>query len=115
MGRILNLGQGLRSDFFASSPIGEEEERGIELQRQIEQNLVRYRRMRGLSQESLARQAGVSLTALQQAESGEAMPSIGFLWKVAPALEVSCLALTGGQTASREIPRRSDGLAKIPA
>lgn len=109
MGKLLNIKQPVRSESSAISSIAEEEERGMQLQRQIGRNLTRCRDMRGLSVDSLAQQSGVDPAALRAAESGEAMPSLGLLWKVARRLNVSCLVLTGEQEEPQGISRRPDG------
>ncbi len=95
MGKLLKMELSSRPELFLGTSIAEEEERGIQLQRQIARNLAHYRDLRGLSVDSLAHESGVDLAALRAAESGEAMPSLGLLWKVARVLDVSCLALTG--------------------
>jgi ribosome-binding protein aMBF1 (putative translation factor) len=95
MGKLLRMELPRRAEFPASPSIAEEEEEGARLQRQIGRNLRHYRTGRGLTVESLARVCNLDATVLQAAESGEAMPSLGMLWKIARVLDVSCLTITG--------------------
>jgi hypothetical protein len=113
MGRPLNMEESFGPGFFARSMVSEEEQ-GIRLQRKIALNLTRFRQLRGLSLNALAERSGTNLTALQEAESGEAMPSLGLLWKVARALDVSCLALTGGSDALRGTSRQPASRVNFP-
>jgi transcriptional regulator with XRE-family HTH domain len=105
----------LRADLLASKSIAQEEELGARLQQQIGLNLRHYRTMRGLTVESLAQHAGVDLDALRAAESGEAMPSLGLLWKVAPVLDVSCLALTGESEDLVDMSHRTNAQPNVAA
>ena len=52
-------------------------------------NLRRLRRKRGLSLEGLARRSGVSRSMISQTELGQSAPTIGLLWRVARALDVT--------------------------
>lgn len=55
----------------------------------IGQNVRRLRRAKGLSQEALAHEAGMSMRYLAGLERGEENPSLNFLVKLADALGVS--------------------------
>ena len=115
MGKLMRMELPLRADLLASTSIAEEEERGARLQQQIGRNLHLYRTMRALTVESLAQQAGVDSDALRAAEAGEAMPSLGLLWKVAPVLEVSCLAITGEPEDLVDMSHRTDAQPNVAA
>jgi XRE family transcriptional regulator, regulator of sulfur utilization len=54
----------------------------------LARNLVNLRRIRGLTQDGLARDAGVPRSTIANLESGEGNPSLAVLVKVAQALEV---------------------------
>lgn len=56
-------------------------------------NVRRLRKARGLSQEGLAHEAGVSMRYLAGLERGEENPSLKVLVKLAEALKVSPAAL----------------------
>lgn len=59
----------------------------------IGRNIRRLRQARGLSQEALAHEAGMSMRYLAGLERGEENPSLSFLIKLADALQVSPQAL----------------------
>ena len=60
----------------------------------VAENIKRYRRERGLSQEDLARAAGVTYSALTKIEAGYVQdPRVKTLLKIAIALEVTVDAL----------------------
>lgn len=69
----------------------------------VGRNLRRLRTRRGYSLERLAKLSGVSRGMLGQIELGRSAPTIGLLWKIATALDVTFATLTasdaGGGTA----------------
>jgi len=60
-------------------------------------NLRRLRNKRGLSLQRLAQQAGVSRAMLSQIELGRSTPTIGLLWKISQALDVTFSAFLATQ------------------
>lgn len=68
-----------------------------ELKRRVGENLERLRKQRGLSLERLSALSSVSRTMLGQIETGESMPTIGLLWKVARGLDVRFADLLGDE------------------
>lgn len=115
MGKLLKMEFPAPADMPANESIAAEEERGLQLQLRIARNLRAYRNIRGLDVDSLARQSHVEPEALREAESGEAMPSLGLLWKVARVLDVSCLALTGEADEPVPSPLQLDFKVNAPA
>ena len=115
MGKLMRMVLSLRADLLAGTSIAQEEELGARLQQQIGRSLQHYRTMCGLTVQSLAGRAGVDIAALRAAESGEAMPSLGLLWKVAPVLDVSCLALTGEPEDPVDMSHRTDAQPNLVA
>jgi transcriptional regulator with XRE-family HTH domain len=80
----------------------------------VGRNLRRLRTRRGLSLERLSKLSGVSRGMLGQIELGRSAPTIGLLWKVATALEVTFATLTSsGPDAGTAVLRRDT--AKILA
>jgi transcriptional regulator with XRE-family HTH domain len=75
----------------------------IELAVIVGRNLRRLRTRQGHSLERLAKLSGVSRGMLGQIELGRSAPTIGLLWKIATALDVTFATLTasdaGGGTA----------------
>lgn len=61
-------------------------------------NLAEQRKLRGLSLDDLAREAGVARTLLGQIELGKATPSIAVIWKLAYALGVPFSTLLSTET-----------------
>jgi len=59
----------------------------------VAQNIKKYRRIRGLTQEMLAEQAGTSTTHIGMVETSKKFPSIKMLEKIARALDVDTPAL----------------------
>ena len=89
-----------------------------ELKRRVGDNLVRLRKLRGLSLERLAALSGVSRAMLGQIEAGDSTPTIALLWKVARGLDVRFADLLGDDSAedvqvlaasNAKILRSSDG------
>lgn len=80
----------------------------------VGRNLRRLRTRRGLSLERLAKLSGVSRGMLGQIELGRSAPTIGLLWKVATALEVTFATLTSSGPDAGTAVLRSDK-AKILA
>ncbi|HVJ52064.1 MAG TPA: helix-turn-helix domain-containing protein [Aliidongia sp.] len=78
----------------------------------VGRNLRRLRTRRGLSLEGLAKMSGVSRGMLGQIELGRSAPTIGLLWKIATALDVTFATLTSaGADTGTAVFRR--GKAKI--
>ena len=59
----------------------------------VAQNIKKYRKIRGLTQEMLAEQAGTSTTHIGMIETSRKFPSITMLEKIAKALDVDTPAL----------------------
>jgi transcriptional regulator with XRE-family HTH domain len=77
-----------------------------ELASTVGRNLRRLRTRRGFSLERFAKLSGVSRAMLSQIELGKSTPTIGLLWKIATALDVTFATLTatgavGGTTVLR--------------
>ena len=68
------------------------------------ENLITMRRLRQMTQETLAEQVGVSRQALAKWESGETMPDIGKAKLLAEALDVSLDALISHEAAQAGLP-----------
>lgn len=71
-------------------------------------NLRRLRTRQGLSLERLAKMSGVSRAMLGQIELGRSVPTIGLLWKVARALDISFAALTSSNGTGGAVLLRHD-------
>ena len=54
----------------------------------VAQNIKKYRKIRGFSQEMLAEKAGTSLTHIGMVEIGKKFPSVRMLEKIAVALDI---------------------------
>ncbi len=63
------------------------------MRRQVGMRLKAFRVKRGLSQEALAKQAGISRGYLLRLEAGRQDPTVGMLEKLAKALKVKVGAL----------------------
>lgn len=63
------------------------------LQMCLANNMKRYRKVKGFSQEKLAEQAGASANYIALIECGKNFPSLKMLDKIADALEVDSLDL----------------------
>jgi transcriptional regulator with XRE-family HTH domain len=70
-----------------------------ELATTVGRNLRRLRTRRGYSLERLAKLSGVSRGMLGQIELGRSAPTIGLLWKIATALDVTFATLTASDAA----------------
>jgi transcriptional regulator with XRE-family HTH domain len=66
----------------------------------VGRNLRRLRTRQGHSLERLAKLSGVSRGMLGQIELGRSAPTIGLLWKIATALDVTFATLTASETGS---------------
>ncbi len=71
-----------------------EDQEALAFQRRIGANIRRWRTERSLGVAEFAGQCHQPAVAITRIESGEAMPSIEFLWRAARVLNVPCLALT---------------------
>jgi transcriptional regulator with XRE-family HTH domain len=71
-------------------------------------NLRRLRLRRGLSLERLSQKAAVSRAMLGQIELGQSTPTIGVLWLIARALEVTFSALISSNAPGRPRILRKD-------
>ncbi len=67
----------VRKDFDALSP-----------EYQLIQSMIERRLQKNMSQEALAHKVGTKQSAISRIESGNANPSVGFLKKIAQALDV---------------------------
>jgi transcriptional regulator with XRE-family HTH domain len=80
-----------------------------ELAAAVGTNLRRLRLRRGLSLERLSQRAGVSRAMLGQIELGQSTPTIGVLWLIARALEVTFSALISSKAqGAARIMRRTE-------
>ena len=59
-----------------------------DLRELLAQNIKKYRKIRGFSQEMLAEKAGTSTTHIGMIEIGKKFPSVSMLEKIASALDV---------------------------
>lgn len=80
----------------------------VELAVIVGQNLRRLRTRQGYSLERLAKLSGVSRGMLGQIELGRSAPTIGLLWKIATALDVTFATLTASDTAGGTSILRAD-------
>ncbi|GGF25376.1 transcriptional regulator [Aliidongia dinghuensis] len=74
----------------------------------VGRNLRRLRTRRGYSLERLAKLSGVSRGMLGQIELGRSAPTIGLLWKIATALDVTFATLTAADAAGGTAVLRLD-------
>ena len=82
----------------------------------FQENLIRARKARGLSQEGLAAAVGVSRQAVSKWETGDAMPDLSKLVALADALEVSLDDLCGRERVSpRTMAEGPDAAPPAPA
>lgn len=63
------------------------------LQKCLSDNMKKYRRLQGLSQEKLAERAGASANYIAMIESGKNFPSLPMISQIAKALEIDELDL----------------------
>lgn len=61
----------------------------------LRQSLARFRELRGLSQAKLGKKAGFAAASISHFETGQRIPSLESIVKLADALEVSVDALIG--------------------
>jgi transcriptional regulator with XRE-family HTH domain len=73
---------------------------GPELTARVGRNLRRLRVRRGLSLERLAQKSGVSRAMLGQIELGQSAPTIGTVWKIVRALDVTFSSLLTSEAAA---------------
>jgi len=78
---------------------GGDKDGGVDLALTVGRNLRRLRTRRGYSLERLAKLSGVSRGMLGQIELGRSAPTIGLLWKIARALDVTFATLTASDAA----------------
>jgi transcriptional regulator with XRE-family HTH domain len=71
-----------------------EDQQAMAFQRRIGANIRHWRTQRSLDIAEFAGRCQRPSAAIVRIESGEAMPSVEFLWRAAHVLNVSCLALT---------------------
>jgi transcriptional regulator with XRE-family HTH domain len=74
----------------------------------VGRNLRRLRTRQGYSLERLAKMSGVSRGMLGQIELGRSAPTIGLLWKIATALDVTFATLTAAGTGGGTAVLRRD-------
>jgi len=65
----------------------------------LRENLSRFRELRNLTQSELGKRAGFAAASISHFETGQRVPSVESLVKLADALEVSVDALIGRQPA----------------
>lgn len=80
------------------------------ISKEFKDNLLELRRSRGMSQETLADQIGVSRQAVSKWETGDAMPDLLKLIALAEALDVSIDALCG-----RPVPESTEAPSAQPS
>ena len=81
---------------------------------ELRERLAQTRKARGLSQEELAAQVGVSRQAVSKWETGDALPDLPKLLALADTLHMSVDALCGREAAG-EAPAPGEGAAEVPA
>jgi len=64
----------------------------------VAQNIKKYRKIRGFTQELLAEKAGTSTTHIGMVEIGKKFPSVKMLEKIAEALDIDTPALFATET-----------------
>jgi transcriptional regulator with XRE-family HTH domain len=72
---------------------------GLEIQSVLPNRLRAFREMRGLTQSELGARAGMAAASVSHFETGQRIPSLDSLVRLADALEVSTDALLGRATA----------------
>src|SRR3954467_9316055 len=72
-----------------------------EIHRLLRDNLRAFREMRGLTQGELGTRAGIAAASISHFETGQRVPSLDSLVKLADALEVSVDALLGRASEER--------------
>jgi len=74
----------------------EKEPQAVEAGRLLSQNLIRFRRRAGLSQQGTAERAGLHRTEVSLIERGQRLPRLDTIVKLGGALEVEpCVLLMG--------------------
>ncbi|MDR3544121.1 MAG: XRE family transcriptional regulator [Desulfosporosinus sp.] len=68
----------------------------------IDKNLNKARKRRGLSLDKVSELTGVSKAMLGQIERGESAPTVNVLWKIATGLKVSFSSLLSNQEEDKE-------------
>ena len=68
----------------------------------IAQNLRKYRKERGLTQEQLAKELAISAQSVSKWECGDGYPDIELLPNIANHLKISVDALLGNDTAGKK-------------
>jgi transcriptional regulator with XRE-family HTH domain len=71
------------------------------IQEKVRERIRSFREMRGLTQGELGLRAGMGSASVSHFETGQRVPSLESLVKLADALEVSLDALTGRASAER--------------
>lgn len=85
-----------------------EKDPAAELAATVGRNLRRLRTRQGYSLERLAKLSDVSRGMLGQIELGRSAPTIGLLWKIATALDVTFATLTASDAAAGTAVLRAD-------
>ena len=70
---------------------------------QIKLNLARLRETRGLTQAELGKRSDIAAASISHFETGQRVPSLDSLVRLADALEVSMDALVGRAAADQEV------------
>lgn len=76
----------------------------------LNQTLIAARKQKGLTQEELAEQTGITVRTIQRIESGESVPRSYTLKTIAAALDLSFEALGNNAAPFSETPPREDEL-----
>jgi transcriptional regulator with XRE-family HTH domain len=77
-------------------------------------NLRKYRKIRGLSQKSLAERCNAAHSYIRQIESGKGKPSFDFIKKLSSALNIDAYKLFYDETMTKgDKPLQTDGMAAI--
>jgi len=83
----------------------EKEPQAAEAGRALSQNLIRFRRRAGLSQQGTADRAGIHRTHVSMIERGERLPRLDTIVKLGGALEVEPCALLMGMVWKLDPPK----------
>lgn len=83
-------------------------------QKQLGENIARYRIAKGLSQEKIAEYIGVSRQAVTKWESNISRPSSDNLFKLAEILEISVDDLLNNKSADYKLDREKYRNSKMP-
>lgn len=101
-------GDSLETGYAAALDSDNDKDPATELAVIVGQNLRRLRTRQGYSLERLAKLSGVSRGMLGQIELGRSAPTIGLLWKIATALDVTFATLTASDAAGGTAILRAD-------